>query len=331
MFARLGPSSVITRTVHDLLIQLPPLRDGEEEAIHQARVAIRRLREAVALRNDDDEDRSFEQLESRLAHAFKALGRARDADIAQRLVAHMEERFPLAPTMIGQLRSSVAQSRQETRRKMIKTLEAVQADFIPQQLVGTLRATPRFFNRGGGWHSKLRMHVARRAGDLHVAIAHASGVYFRNRCHAARVAIKRLRYALELATTTGTMKVPRAMKILKKAQEALGDAHDREVLLLRVQDLPDADGKAARIESRALEQFIRGEIQEAHARYLAARFDLLDICEVCERVPRSRIGVGAIAAASLALPAVFIVQRRGLLRSGRDAAVTRRSSHLQTA
>jgi CHAD domain-containing protein len=305
MVGRAAPSAVLFRSLHELLVQLPLLRDGDETAIHQARVAIRRLREAASLDERDDGD-DMSDAQQRLARAFKAIGRARDADIAQHLVEQVEARFPLAPATIGQLRASVATSRLKSRRNMIKTLEEVDVDLIPAQLVRSLRATPRTSILSGRWRRRLRSHIARRAGEMRVAIDHASGVYFRNRSHTARVTIKKLRYALELGTATGTLTVRRGLKVLRRAQDALGEAHDREVLLERMQGLDHAGVSVNKAEVSALEQFIVSEIHTAHARYLSLRSDLLDVCAACERVPRPAMRRRAIAVASVAVPAMIL-------------------------
>jgi CHAD domain-containing protein len=136
-------------------------------------------------------------------------------------------------------------------------------------------------------------------------------VYFRKRSHDARVAIKRLRYALELADMTGGWRLPRALRTLRKAQDALGQAHDREVLLARLEDLRAdrvavPDGDAALIE-----QFLTREIDELHSRYLAARSDIRDISDRCEGTVRvERRHIQAVAATTLAIPVVLALRRR---------------------
>jgi hypothetical protein len=120
------------------------------------------------------------------------------------------------------------------------------------------------------------------------------------------VTIKKLRYALELGTATGTLTVRRGVKVLRRAQDALGEAHDREVLLERVLGLDDAGVTVNNAEVSALEQFIASEIHTAHARYLSLRSDVLDVCAACERAQRPKMRRRAIAAASVAVPAVIL-------------------------
>jgi CHAD domain-containing protein len=311
MFGGLAPSSLLSQSLDALIAQLPALRDGDEQAIHQARVALRRAREAFALVTAHDAEDQREEIDDRLSRMFKALGRARDADIAQRLVQHVERRFTLIPATLGQLRSSAARDQLAARRKMIKALEALDVHLIPLQLERTLRASTRGLRGNYAWRGLLKNHVARRAEDVRHAVAHAGGVYFPNRSHSARVAIKHLRYAIELADASGTWHLPRPRRPLRKAQEALGEAHDREVLLQRLHGLSSEGVAVSPSEASALDQFLRGEIQSLHERYLAARPAILDICAACETAPRtSLLGAGTVAAAAVAVPAMLLLRRR---------------------
>lgn len=99
------------------------MRDGDEFAIHQTRVAIRRLRELLSLlRSDYDED-ELAGLERRLSVAFDALGRVRDADTGQRLVEYVEARLPSAPITLSRLRAATGRRQLTERRRAIKALE----------------------------------------------------------------------------------------------------------------------------------------------------------------------------------------------------------------
>ena len=310
MFRTYKPAILMAQALHDLECELVGLRDGAEPAVHQARVAIRRLREAMLLARGNFDEDNLGELEDRLSRAFKVLGRVRDADIAQALVEHVETRFPLASATLGQLRAAVAHRQLARRRKMIKTIEAVDLDALPRQLGQAYRAPDQWFGRGRAWRQVVTLHLAHRAEDVRHAMMHASGVYFPKRSHSARVAVKQLRYALELADVTGTRHIPRALRTLRKTQDALGQAHDREVLLDRLRDLGSDHVRVDKGESHALEQFFAGEVHSLYARYLESRDDILKICAACSDAPRgSALVVRTAAAAALAVPAVMVLRR----------------------
>jgi CHAD domain-containing protein len=303
MFNGVNPATILAEAEHAFLAQISPVRDGQEDAIHHARVALRRMREVAALAVDHDGE--FQDIDRRLARAGKALGRARDADIALRLTQDLEARFPSASATIAMLRVSVAESQLESRKQMVKALEALEIELLPHELMRALRSSPRFF-RHGTWQERLRHHILSRAADVRVAITHASGIYFPRRCHAARIRIKRLRYALELAAAMG-VRLPHSVKPLRKAQEALGEAHDREVLLLRLQQL-GAPAAANGEEHVALMRFIRAETHLAHRRYLAVRSDVMNLCVAYERPARPTVR-RAVAAMAIAVPTVLLLRR----------------------
>ena len=305
MFDRVGPTALLSHSLQDLMHEIPGLRDGDERAIHQSRVAIRRMREAAALAQADYDEDEFAALESRLVKAFKALGRARDADTSHRLVQDVESRFPMAAATLGQLRASVGRTRLVSRRRLIKKLESLEVETLPAQLDRARLARRRLSLGRPSWQGTLRSHIVHRARDLRHAIERAGGVYFRRRSHDARIAIKQLRYALELGLDSRVQPRMPGLRPLRKTQDALGQAHDREVLLERLRNLETEGVSVRRDEVLALEQFVQGEISALHQKYLAARPQLLDVCAACES-PRGQrpMHLGAVAAA-VAIPVLL--------------------------
>jgi CHAD domain-containing protein len=303
------PQRLFSDAFAALMDELGGLRDGDEQAIHKARVAIRRLRESLPLVREDYSEDDLRAVDERLTHAFKALGRARDADTAQRLVQHVEMRFPLAPAMLGHLRLAIAREQLLLRRRLIKALEAADIANLPEQF-SAARRRERRMRRSPSWREALRLHVRNRAADLQQAVEHAGGVYFPKRTHDTRVALKQFRYALELARATGIWRAPGALRVLRKTQDALGDAHDREVLIARVHSLVN-DGVAVEPgEARAIEHFLAGEIRGLHEQYLAARPRIRETCQASLSARRQLpVRTGAMALAALALP-VVIARRR---------------------
>ena len=80
------------------------------------------------------------------------------------------------------------------------------------------------------WRDHLRQQLVERATTAAERIAHATGVYFPNRAHHARIAVKKLRYAAEISQATGASNLKGAIKSLRKGQEVLGEIHDRASL-----------------------------------------------------------------------------------------------------
>ena len=103
-------------------------------------------------------------------------------------------------------------------------------------------------------------------------------MYFPNRAHAVRIALKKLRYAMEIAHETGFGDRSAAQSgSSKKAQDVLGDLHDRQEL---IDNLVECAGDGAEVAAQIslLKQVIDAEIHDLHGRYLARRHELQEIC-----------------------------------------------------
>jgi CHAD domain-containing protein len=300
-----SPQRLLSAHLEQFLLQVPKLRDGDERAIHDARVSIRRLREPLALVRAGYEDDHLLALDGRIGKVFKALGRARDADIAQRLVQHIETRFPLAPGAISHVRATISRDQLNGRRRLVRALESTEAHTFGEAFDSARHHQRWRFLARTPWRDHLRTHIHNRANELVQALERAGGVYFRNRSHSARVSIKQLRYALELGDGLG---VAHGLEVqsLRKAQNALGEAHDRDVLVRRISDLADEGTLMPKQEAGLLEQFLAGEIGECHQRFLALRPNIHEVIAAILR-PRRRLPVraGAMAVAALAIGEVI--------------------------
>jgi CHAD domain-containing protein len=303
-----APQRLFRQAIHDLNEHLPGLRDGAEVAIHQSRVAIRRLRESFALVRDAYHHRVLDDVEERLGEVFKTLGRARDADSAQRLIQYVEARVPLASAPLGQMRATTAREQQAARRRLIKKLESVRLESALSQLMHARHRRPLF--GGDGWRATVQQQMRGRGGEALHAMERAGGVYFPKRSHTARVAIKRFRYAVELAESTGLRTENDAVRVLRKAQNALGEAHDREVLIKKLAKVASDDNGEK--EVLAVEQFLDGEIASFHQKYLSVRPRIAEIAIGCQATARLQLPLraSAMAIAALALP-VVLAQRKG--------------------
>jgi CHAD domain-containing protein len=304
------PTSILQEQLSNLAATLPAIRDGDDKAIHDARVATRRLRETLALvaAYTEAEVGGIGDVVRRFG---RALGKARDVAIVLELIADFRRRVPIAVGVLGAMEVSVARARRDSLRELIKEMENCEVEKL-QQHAGRLLRRSHFLlsRRTNHWRHALRAHISERAHDLRAAMHHATGVYFPNRSHSTRIAVKKLRYPLELASDTGVWKAPRAMKRLKKVQEDLGRAHDLQVLLDRVRELERSAATSDGID--ALVATLEAEIQELYARYTVRRLSLEAICDACDRLSHRRVPravIAATATASVAIPALVLVHR----------------------
>jgi CHAD domain-containing protein len=290
MFEFDTPLSLFHTQIETIRSCVPGVLDGEAGAIHDSRIATRRIRELLPLLTRRDQQlKRTDDLHRRFKRLGQSLGRVRDADVRLALFASLETRIPHAAPQLVVLRQQREQERLHLLRKLIKRLERLDAPRFIEALVQHQRAWPGRFawciKLRRTWKQEIYATVSHRAKDTAAAMAHATGVYFPERLHAGRIAIKKLRYAMEIINDAGAADRRSAIQELKKAQDLLGDIHDRQELIdhLGEADSSNPDGENG---VALLRQVIDAEIHELHARYLARRESLLKICR--EQRPAAR-------------------------------------------
>jgi CHAD domain-containing protein len=238
----------------------------------------------------------------------RALGDVRDPDVLHQLLAEIEHRLPSAASATAPVRATVHQERHLARRRLVKTLDKTNLRALQPRL-GRARVVPRLLVGGKPlvWKEPLRHVLASRAADVRAAVQRTGGVYFPNRSHSLRLAIKKLRYATEIADATGFWRVPSALRRLKRAQDALGEAHDRQVLIDRLARI--GESPAAVREIVLVSRVLEAEVEERHGKYAALRGEVIAICDAIDRQVRRRRGGRALIAAGLVVPLVMLSRR----------------------
>jgi hypothetical protein len=131
--------------------------------------------------------------------------------------------------------------------------------------------------------------------------------------HKARIALKKLRYAAEVACQTGVFNAEPPMRILKKGQDTLGELHDRDSVLDELRDEAGRQsGDVQTAELRPIVRFVEAEQSDLYRRFLRRRDGLLaaltDVRESGRRWSMTPAAVAAVAAAALA--GVHVLRRR---------------------
>ena len=254
-----------------LLSNAAGLRQGNPEAIHDARIATRRLRALVPIAMAALPDEQRDAAAGMLRRIGRTLGSARDLDVALQQLEGLDLRVPSASRAITSLRLTLMERQASARRQMVKRLEELPLDDLAS--VAGMRASPLRLP----WRSGTRAHamdtaIESRTHELREDIERAGGVYFPKRAHAVRISVKKLRYLLEFAMDGPARK--RTLKALKRAQEKLGTLHDRQTLADVAEEeraggaLPDDVRGAARVDPRRHPSAARGVRQ--HPRRVAA-------------------------------------------------------------
>jgi CHAD domain-containing protein len=138
-----------------------------------------------------------------------------------------------------------------------------------------------------------RERAARRADRLHASIENAAAIYVPDRLHEVRIAVKKLRYAMEIVRELSRSRATTRIMTLKRAQELLGRIHDFEVLIARtraIQGSPNAPTLRVSADMDLLVRRLETECRRLHGRYITMRGALLSICDYAStvRAPRRR-------------------------------------------
>jgi len=330
MFSATTPISILRSHAATLVEALPQLYDGDVDAVHDARVASRRVREALPLSEPWHRPAVIEDLGTMFKEIGRSLGRVRDADARLAMLSSLEARVPPAAPSLVVLRRRHDHLRQRLMRKLIKKFERLDIPTVVGDIAaGRSRASRPWARVGGGWREQLRRTLKDRAQTMHESVQHTTGVYFPNRLHRTRISVKKCRYAVEIADETGAgSDADDILRYLRNTQDVLGDLHDDQIL---VDELAAADtSMPPEIDPEHIKlviQIVEAECRELHQKYLKRRERLHEIASRLESAYSSRaVSIAPIAAAVAASSAVYLWRRRAHRRetSAPSTPVSRR-------
>lgn len=264
-----------------LAVHLPHARHGSVKAVHQARVASRRLREILPIVGGVAGPRRLRRAVRHVRAVTRALGPVRELDVTLDLVGQLAGPGREAPVAISSVRRLVAEERRRRRRAMLEVI-------TPGQVARTLRAVQAVQTRladgppDEAWRTLLAARALARARALDDAIADVGLLFDPARLHLVRIAAKKLRYTLELAAEARLAPVAPLIPPLKKTQDQLGRLHDLGILLVFIHQADTEPTPARRRSLAALRHVLERECHKEHARYLRRRPWLLAIGD---RVP----------------------------------------------
>ena len=205
---------------------------GDAEAVHQIRVAITRLRAAVAFFASIVVDAKWLRLKKEIAWLNGALGAARDSDVVVEYARRKRYRA-WAQAMIGE---QLEQRQTRDHRRLVRYLRSART----QRLVAAMA----HWIRQGTWLESykrredaeaLQSYCAHELNRWHERLVR-KGRHLKtlgaSRRHRLRIRVKRFRYMLEALTETvdlwGRNEWRHLHRPAKRLQRALGDMRDLE-------------------------------------------------------------------------------------------------------
>jgi len=260
---------------------LPSASKGDVNAIHQARVATRRVRAALPIVTRGSRRRKLKKSFTRLT---RALGGVRELDVAILTLDELASDPSMPSEGLQQLRMVLQEQRQRLYTEMNGTVEHVDLDRLQRK---TLAAAERAIEQDADQSDVKRLKsVTRRAGRralaLQAAIENAGNIYLADRLHQVRIAVKKLRYAMEIARELSRSRASARIRLLKNVQDLLGRMHDLEVLITRIRALQGSDRAPTLKVSADLDRLVRRletECRQLHVRYMGFKRKLLELCD----------------------------------------------------
>jgi CHAD domain-containing protein len=262
---------------------LQGVEEGDVDALHRARVASRRLREVLpVLQLDPDVAR---KLNRRLRKITDRLGNVREYDVLLGVLNELKKagRYPKAA--LPRVAAHIGENHAHPRERLLEKVQMGELHRIASKLEKVARtlegSSDNRVTARHSWRWAIDARVARRASTLAAAIADAGAVYLAERLHVVRIAVKKLRYALELAADADQVKSSPDLKQLRRAQDILGRLHDLQVLVDRAREVqgslapPDLN---ARRELDVLVVALEDDCRHLHGRYMQDRDALLALC-----------------------------------------------------
>jgi CHAD domain-containing protein len=262
---------------------LPGVEEGDVRAIHQARVASRRLREVLpVLQLDRDTTR---KLVRRLRNVTRQLGHVRELDVLLPLIDELRESRRGSSQGLKRVADAVQVTRAKARERLAGKVSQTDLQRVERKLDQAVKALERAEKAKPSpraWRWAIDARIARRASAVQRAIDQAGAVYLPERLHTVRIALKKLRYSVETSAEAAGSKGNADLRQLRKTQELLGRMHDLQVLIGYVRreqaSLAPPDVAMWR-DLDALVASLENDCRRLHARYVRDRLVLRAMCE----------------------------------------------------
>ncbi len=275
-------TSLLARRARALQRYLPAAIRGDHHGVHQARVATRRLREAVPVLTKGVKGTKAGKARDKIRRLTRALGTVRELDVTLKILDELARQPGIPRNAVEDVRGHVVRERDDRRELMLERLDGVDSEKLGRRLqaVGAALSTCEL----QPWRQVLGARLMKRAKRFNTAVEDAGHIYAPDALHRVRIAAKKLRYTLELAADGGVAAARPLVRMLKRQQDTLGRLHDLQVLqhhVAEVQAAPPSHRSGSDAGLEALKRGLEAECRHLHAKYLASHTSLLQVSEAC--------------------------------------------------
>ena len=272
-------NDLLRKRLEQFTRMLHGLEDGDVRALHRTRVATRRLREVLPVLHLDAE--LTRKLSRRLRKVTAQLGSVRELDVLMLIIDELHESDRYDTGALNRVAAMVDKDRKAARTRLMAKLPmgelrrlGAKLESVAEKLESIEKASGRSQPTHRTWRWAADARVAHRAAGVGKALDAAGAVYLPDRIHDVRISLKKLRYALEVASEGGMAGAARDLRALKQEQDVLGRLHDLQMLIERARQAQAQLTPPNLIVWRALDALvdtIEDECRRLHGRYMHDR------------------------------------------------------------
>jgi CHAD domain-containing protein len=280
-----GPYGPFRKRLDAFTREAQGIYEGKAEALHQVRVASRRLREVLPVLGL--ESNTTQKLSRRLKKVTRELGVVRELDVLMLMIQELHPNARYSSTALERVGAAVEEARVAARDRLTASLPFAKMQRLARRLERASEQQVRDDSEKQegakeAWVRALEARATRRARRVRSAIEAAGAVYVSERLHDVRIALKKLRYCMELLAEARPGRAACEITVLKTAQDLLGRLHDLEMLIERArhaQPLPSPPALTVWHDLGSLVDAVEDDCRALHARYMRQRVKLLAIAD----------------------------------------------------
>jgi len=214
----------------------------------------------------------------------------RDLDVLMGLIEELRRDRRYSRTALEAVQSVIESERKIARERLKTRLSPARLQRITRRLKRVAKQLQVDDHQANGGRRRqgqatvwaIQARAARRAGLVRETIEAAGTVYAAAPLHQVRIALKKLRFALELTAELEHRPAARDIATLKASQDLLGRLHDFQVLIEHASDVQATrlviDPVAWR-ELGLLVRMLERDCRKLHARYVRNASGLADIAK----------------------------------------------------
>jgi CHAD domain-containing protein len=224
----------------DRFVSLHPkaLGGDEPEAIHDLRVASRRLQQVLDLLYASPQPKGVRRLRRRIRRCRRSLSEVRNSDVLLERVERRLRRKRVARRRAWEaVRDHVVEERAAAFEEAVERLVRLKLGAVFLGLKEAIESAPAAMSGGEGSAGPSIAFATRVAESLQevwqefeTQVLESHRQPEPQKLHGVRIAAKRLRYLVEVLVELGAEGSATALDWLKRLQEHLGDWHDLEIL-----------------------------------------------------------------------------------------------------